>query len=89
MADSTRKNIYFKNGRVLEAVLSKPKGEQSDFIEQCVLFYLDRDKVDYVLTEDLNQTNKQVKQLNQNYLQVMDIVEDIVAELCKIKKGNL
>ena len=74
---STRKNIYFKNGRVLEAVISLPEGERSDFVERCILYYLDRDKSSYATTDGLETTNKKVEMLNQNYLQMMDVLKDM------------
>lgn len=84
---STRKNISFKNGRVLEAYLSNPEGERSNFIERCVLYYLDSIEKEYITREEVeemfNDYSNGVEILNENYEQVKIIVEEIARSLFK------
>lgn len=84
MADN-RKNIYFKNGRVRKAVDEADNG--SEFVEKCILYYLDSIEKGYITKEEvtgmLDDYDRKVCILNQNYTQVVGVLEEIVKELFK------
>lgn len=80
---SERKNVSFKNGRVLKAIAEQPDRERSDFIERCILYYLDVEEQGYATKADIEKHEKMINDLSKDYLRVINIVDKIISEMVK------
>lgn len=84
---SVRKNISFKNGRVIKKIDELPEGQRSDFIEKCVLYFLDSEEKEYVTRSDLEEMiqdySRDVCIVNKNYVQMKALFEELLKEVFK------
>lgn len=77
-----RKNISVTNDRVLKAM--EQSENASKLIEIAILYYLDSIEADYVTKEELEEINKKVCILNQNYTQTVKLLSQM-AEYIKMR----
>lgn len=80
-----RKNISVTNERVLSAM--EKSENASKLIEISILYYLDSLEKEYITKEEseefMQDTNKRIGILNENYLQVAEILNDLIKEVFK------
>lgn len=76
-----RRNITVSSVRVTEAL---DRAENvSKYIENAVLYYLDEHEKEYATVEELQETNKKLKEINSNYLKTMELLGQISKVLFK------
>lgn len=76
-----RHNISITDKEIEEALLKEQN--MSKFVEQCIRFYLEQHTKSYAELDDINQLDHKVEILNRNYLEVKDILNEIIKEFVK------
>lgn len=80
-----RLHVYFSNEEVIDKFLSIPKRKRSNFIENCILYYLEHGKQEPSLTREYVESiiNEKFEQCRAQYLST--IASQVTTEIDEIQ----